>query len=144
MKNNFVNKNKLILIFSIIISGMILCTSSDRSIIIHIGALLFLTVIACALGKFDIYNPYVWYSSFFFIYASAYPILYLIGYITKYGYSKETMIYQWIALSTILLVLPSYTIKFNINKDVNIEKNGILKVIENLVLLFICVVLIMI
>ncbi|WP_346980411.1 O-antigen polymerase [Clostridium perfringens] len=144
MKNNFVNKNKLILIFSIIISGMILYTSSDRSIIIHIGALLFLTVIACALGKFDIYNPYVWYSSFFFIYASAYPILYLTGYITKYGYSKETMIYQWIALSTILLVLPSYTIKFTSNKDINIEKNGVLKAVENLVLLFICIVLIII
>ncbi len=144
MKNNLVKKNKLILIFSIIISGMIIFASSDSAIIVHICALLFLTVIACVLGKFDIYNPYVWYSVFFLIYASAYPLLYLIGYTTKYGYSKEIMIYQWIALSTILLVLPCYTITFASNKAIKPGKNRILKALENLVIGFIFIALIMI
>ena len=42
--------------------------------------------------------------------------MYMIGAVTKYGYSKEMMFYQWIGLATILFVLPSkrYTIETNL------------------------------
>ncbi|MDD6793803.1 MAG: O-antigen ligase [Clostridiaceae bacterium] len=141
MNKKITKENKLILCFSIIISGLILFASSDNAVIIHIVALLLLVLTACILAKFDIYHPYVWYSSFFFIYSSAYPILYLIGYSTQYCYSKEIMIYQYIALSTILLVLPSYTISFENPKNFTMSKDTFLKIVENFVLAYILIAL---
>lgn len=137
MINKKTLRKKTILIFSIIISGLILFCSDDKNVIVHLLSLLFLVVSACTLQKFDIFHPYVWYSFFYMLYSSAYPILYLIGYKTSYGYSKELMFCQWLGLSVILLILPSKTIDSNLKNRVVLKVSSFFKFIENTLLLYI-------
>lgn len=138
-------KNKLYLILSIIGSGFMLYVSPESAIIVHIIALFVLTITACMLMKFDIYHPYVWYSCFFWVYSSAYPILYIMGIYTSFGYSKTIMIYQWLSLATILLVLPSEKIEFKVNSNYFIRENNLfLNIINNFILVYIFIIMIFI
>lgn len=141
MIKNLKKKNKLILCFAVIVSGLILYASDDQNVIAHIIALLVLTSTACTLEKADIYHPYVWFSTFFWVYSCAYPILYLTGYSTDYGYTKEIMVYQWVALSTILMVLPANKVVFFKSSNVTARNDKVLVFTENVVLIYIVIVI---
>lgn len=131
------NKNSALLWLAIFSSGIMIFVSGEMDIMIHILALSILTIMACVLQKWDIYHPFVWYSTFFWIYSCAYPILYVTGYKTTYGYSKEMMFYQWLALTTILLILPIGKVTFE-KRKINSERGyRQLFIVNNMVLIYI-------
>lgn len=98
-------KKYLFLFVGIILSFTFLWFSSEESIIIHILSFLILSLFAVSVVNFNLFHPYVWFSIFFSLYSLSYPILYAFGYISKFGYSKELVLLQWLALVIFLLVV---------------------------------------
>lgn len=104
------------LIFIIIVSGLILLFSDSTNIIIHIGSILVLSFGAIYIVKFDLLHPYFWYSTIFTLYSISYPILYSANIITRFGYNKQLIILQWLALTVFLLVFSPLS-NITMNKD---------------------------
>lgn len=130
--------NKFIILFALIISGLIIFLSDDRAVYIHVIAFSFPIIVGYFVIKMDVLHPYVWYVTFFAIYSCAYPILYMFNYVVQFGYSKDIMLYQWIALAVSMIILPSDSIKLNKEKILYASRHeGILNIIENLVLLYV-------
>lgn len=142
-KNHSVNisLNKIIIVGSFIISGLILMISGEMDIFIHIIAFLIPVITGVFLVKLDMLHPYVWYTTFFSIYSCAYPVLYLFDYVTQFGYNKETMLYQWIALAISMIILPANSIEFQKEKIEFESKNeGVIPIIEKIVLSYVVLV----
>ncbi len=99
----------MVLFSLIFISGLLLLLSNEQNIALHITAFLTLSVGSMAIVKFNLLHPYCWYSLIFTLYSISYPILYLENIITKFGYKKELMILQWLALVTFLLVFSPHS-----------------------------------
>jgi hypothetical protein len=114
-RSNFYVRS-LQLFFVILFSGALLFLSDENSILLHIAAMGVLCLGACFIVDFDILHPYCWYSAAFFLYADSYPILYYLGINKKFGYSKEIMVYQWVALLVFLIVLSPIKYKFETRK----------------------------
>ncbi|HET3243728.1 TPA: oligosaccharide repeat unit polymerase, partial [Streptococcus pneumoniae] len=99
-------KNKIILLVGVVFSGTLILCSENNDVTIPLFSMIFLSFMAMIIVKFNIFHPYVWYSSFFTIYSISYPLLYRMEYI-NYGYTKDLIFMQWLALATLLLTLPS-------------------------------------
>lgn len=143
IKNHSVNisLNKIILIVSLIISGLILIISEEMDVFAHVISFFIPVITGVFLVKLDMLHPYVWYTTFFSIYSCAYPVLYLFNYVTKFGYNKETMVYQWIALAISMIILPASSIELKKEKMEFESKNkGIIPIIEKIVLAYIVLV----
>lgn len=95
----------LIMLSVICCTGILLWVIEPLKIEIQIIAMVILCFAAIVLSEFDLLHPYFWFSSIFTIYSISYPILYKYGYVTKFGYSKDLMILQWLALSVFLIVV---------------------------------------
>src|SRR5690625_3422385 len=95
----------VILYFSIVVTGLMLWFSSSNSINMHILAMLLLCIAAITISEFNLIHPYFWFSVIFTLYSLGYPILYKFDYVLSYGYSKELIVLQWIALISFLLVV---------------------------------------
>lgn len=98
-------KRYLLLIFGIILSFTFLWFSPEDSTLVHIFSFLILPLFAVFIVNFNLFHPYVWFSVFFSLYSLSYPILYFFGYVNKYGYNKELILLQWLALLVFLLVV---------------------------------------
>lgn len=73
---------------------------------VHLGAFGFLILGAMSIVSFDISHPYFWYSFVFMLYSVSYPIMWITGATHDiYVYTKSLMLSQWLALSTLLLVV---------------------------------------
>ncbi|WP_431803275.1 O-antigen polymerase [Halobacillus andaensis] len=64
-----------------------------------------LTITAIFLVDFDVLHPYTWFSILFLLYSTSAPILMLIGETPESLYVHESLIVQWVAFSTFLIVL---------------------------------------
>lgn len=104
-------KSYILLGSSIIISGIFLYKSD--SILTNILSLVFLAVCAASIVRFNLSHPFVWYSGFFTLYATGYPILLLFGEYVEFGYSKELIFLHWLALTTFLLIVGPKTVNDN-------------------------------
>ena len=93
------------LILFIIITGSMLWISSPNNIVVHILAMIILCISAIWIADFDLIHPYCWYSIAFTLYSVSYPILYVVGIKTEFGYSKEVIVLEWIALTVFLLIV---------------------------------------
>lgn len=93
------------LILFIIITGLMLWISSPNNIVVHILAMIILCISAIWIADFDLIHPYFWYSITFTLYSVSYPILYAAGIKTEFGYSKEVIVLEWIALTVFLLIV---------------------------------------
>lgn len=148
MKNRIISLsvsiNKIILLSVILISGIILFLSRDSDIILHIVSIFLISISASFLVEFDFFHPYCWFSLFYSLYACGYSIMYLLGAVTKYGYSKETMVYQWIGLVTLLIVLPAKRCTTFINLKREKGNRKIISAVLNIILLYLVLALFMI
>lgn len=134
---------KFSIILAIIISGLLLYSSSNKDIVIHLISFFILIFTSCIIVKFDIFHPYVWYSVFFGIYSCAYPILYYMNVYNKYGYSKISIFYSWLSLVVINLIIPIKKIK--LKKINHLEyKNKIIENFNNCIQVFVFSVMIFI
>lgn len=95
---------KYIILINTFIISYIMIAFCD-AIIIHIMSMLLLSIVASCLVGFDLMHPFFWFSAFFAIYSVGYPLILSMGFSSRIGYSKETMIYQLVALFTLLLVV---------------------------------------
>lgn len=109
MKNTIFNYCFLAVV--IVATGMILLISNDDNAGMHVLSLGLLAISACVIVKWDLWHPFVWYSVFFFLYACSYTIVYCLTGTAKLGYAKEIMVFQWLALSVILLIVGPNRIK---------------------------------
>lgn len=110
----------IILIFTFIIAFAMIVFSEN--IIIHIISILFMCSVAVGLVGFDLIHPYFWFSGFFTLYSVAYPIIVAMGFPSKIVYSKDVMIYQLVALFTILFVVsPNSVSTYKKEKMYNIK-----------------------
>lgn len=137
-------KKKLITLVLILVSGLIILVSGDKQILIHVACLGALSLGACFIVNFDVFHPYFWYSIFFWLYSSAYPILYYIGYNTSYGYDKESIILEWLFLSVILLVLPAEKVVDKYNIYDNSEKTNAIACFTWIFSFYLCITMILI
>jgi len=60
-------------------------------------------LITIIISKFNVTHPYIWFSGFFTLYSTDYSIIYILGYPTDSGYSKEGLLFSLIALIVPLL-----------------------------------------
>ena len=97
---------KWVLLFIAIIISFIIIYWGDTPMT-HVIGLMVLVVVSIHLSDYQLIHPYFWFSGIFALYSCSYPILYSMGFdlFTQIPYSKETMIYQWLALSTFLITL---------------------------------------
>ena len=114
-----VTYKKLYLIALIFISGFMLLLSNDDQIIVHVFAIFVLAFGSCAVSNFDLFHPLCWFPPFYALYSSAYAILYLVGYNTKYGYSKEGLVYSWIGLAVFLICISTKKVSIIISRHDN-------------------------
>ena len=94
-----------LLFFAIFISFVIIYWGEAP--MTHVMGLMVLVVVSIHLSEYQLIHPYFWFSGIFALYSCSYPILYSMGFelFTEISYSKETMICQWLALSTFLITL---------------------------------------
>lgn len=118
-------KNKVILLVCVVFSGALILCSENNDVIIPLFSMIFLSFMSMIIVQFNIFHPYVWYSSFFTIYSISYPLLYRMEYI-NYGYTKDLIFMQWLALATLLLTLPSKSIVLDQRKIKLNNKNYLL------------------
>jgi oligosaccharide repeat unit polymerase len=105
----------ILLCFSSIISLLIILVTENT--IWHVTAMLLLCCSAILISEFDFLHPYFWFSSFFTLYSVAYPILYSYGQPPYYGYSKELMLTQCVALIvTLVAISPIKNINYQVLK----------------------------
>ena len=109
-----------------------LLLSNDDQIIVHVFAIFVLAFGSCAVSNFDLFHPLCWFPPFYALYSSAYAILYLVGYNTKYGYSKEGLVYSWIGLAVFLICISTKKVSIIISRHDNtgnslnvVNNNGI-------------------
>lgn len=97
------NTKLFFLISSIIVSFFViyLCDTPIE----HVGGFLILVVSAIIISEYQVIHPYFWFSGIFALYSCSYPILYSMGFdlFTQITYTKETMLCQWLALTSFLL-----------------------------------------
>ncbi len=125
-----VSKKKISLYAVIFCAWLIFIASGERQYILHIASMLLVTIGSCAIADFDIYHPMCWYPPFFALYSCSYTIFYMTGYVTKYGYSKWNIGYSLIALTVILLILPTKKIQLTPNGKDNNKVNVNLSAVE--------------
>lgn len=100
----------IILLNSILLSWVMIWASDN--IYLHIFSMVLLCIVAVWLAGFDLLHPYFWMSTVFTAYSIGYPVLYAMGEYSTYGYSKELMYLQWLALSSFLIVLTPKQVKY--------------------------------
>lgn len=109
-------KFKRIFLFLVILfSGVILFSSGERDIWIHIFSIVAIAVASCIVVKFDIYHPLCIYVSFFALYSIGYAIIYYYRLVTIFGYNKEAMVCMWLGICICVLLLPQKRKKLNIS-----------------------------
>lgn len=98
--------NKWALLFIAIIISFIIIYFGETPMT-HVIGFMVLVVVSIHLSDYQLIHPYFWFSGIFALYSCSYPILYSMGFdlFTEIQYSKETMICQWLALSTFLVTL---------------------------------------
>ena len=122
------NNNQIVLArkyFAVVITFVIslIVIEQTDDVLAHILSMLALCFVAVCVVKFDILHPYCWFSGFFGIYSVGYPILYYIGFPSFVGYTKNTMIYQLVALFvSLLLITPVNHTKKIGNSNLNLKK----------------------
>lgn len=133
-------KANLILIWFIIgFMGIIEFFSS--SCMVQITALVATYLMMALSVKLDIFHPYVWYGGALTVYSIGYPVLYMLGADVSRGYTSEPLRMSWIALVVIIVMIPSYSIKRDIDKT---KKNAVPKNLIDISVLYIvgCIFLI--
>lgn len=117
----FVEKNTIIKIFHltwITLMAAVGIYISD-SLMIHVFLVLIVCTCAILEVNFDLLHPYTWFSGFMGLYSVAYPLICVMGFPSKVGYSKDTMLYQLLYIYVSLLVItPAF------NKDKNNTEKG--------------------
>lgn len=74
-----------------------------------IVGLALLTGTALIFGRFDLLHPYTWYTPLFFLYSTSLPALIWVGVRPDIGSLHETVMMEWIALATFIVVVgPSH------------------------------------
>jgi len=73
--------------------------------IIHVLGFWLCVIAAIFIAKLDITHPILWFSCSFGLYSTGYSLIYILGYATISGYSKENILLPLIALSVVLLVV---------------------------------------
>lgn len=111
------SRKKLILCAVLFCAWLIFIYSGEQQYVLHIAAMVLIAVASCASVKFDIYHPLCWYPPFFSLYSCSYAILYMNGYVTRYGYSKWNIGYSLIALTVVVLILPTKSIQLKEKKS---------------------------
>lgn len=93
-----------------------LCTIfiSDN-IVVHIVCMLAFCGIQMSIVGFDLMHPYCWFSAFFALYSTGFPIIIAIGLLSRATYSKDVMIYQLVALFVFLLIVGPH--KINVDEE---------------------------
>lgn len=101
--------------FEILFTGILIFLSTDIWILIL--AISFMCIFSMFVVRLDILHPYTWLSPFYLLYSISNPILILTGEVVIPGYSKlyETMILQWLAFVTLIIVISPKTIKLNLD-----------------------------
>lgn len=112
-----ITQRKLYLILIIFFTGLVLLISGDGQIGIHIFSIVALAIGACIVSKFDFFHPMCWFPPFFALYSCAYPILYALGYNTRYGYTKESIVYSWLGLAVFLLFVSTEKLSIKMSFD---------------------------
>ena len=77
----------------------------SNNVWIHIAVFTGICILPAFLVGFDLLHPYFWFSIFFYLYGVGFPILSATDYVTRTTYGKECMIYQLLALETVLIVI---------------------------------------
>ena len=97
------------------------------NITVHIISFIFACIVPIIMVKADVFHPYCWFSAFFCIYSISYPLLHVIGY-SLYGYNKEIVIYELLALFVALLIISprQYTYGKKAITEKFVMKTGIL------------------
>lgn len=113
VKKGTIWKELCLLAISTVAYAMI---SLSNALYIHIAAMLLVCVTAAALVQFDLMHPYFWFSVFFGLYSIGYPLILATGFTSKIGYSRENMLYQLLALVTVLIIIGPGRQKPDLNK----------------------------
>ncbi|MCZ8537257.1 oligosaccharide repeat unit polymerase [Paenisporosarcina quisquiliarum] len=102
---NFKNKylDISLITFTVIISYLFL--QFGNNIWGGVIALAILVLLALYLSKLDIVHPLTWYSTTYFLYCVAYPILVAMGEISYDLDLKKTLYLEWIGLLTFIIVI---------------------------------------
>jgi len=103
----------LFLTLVISISFLLILTSDNANV--HIIAFWFVVITNIFLNKLDINNPNVWFTASFALYSTGYAILQANDYVYLHGYTKENILYPFIALIIFIVVMRQ--------KEVIIKKN---------------------
>lgn len=125
----YINKQELFRRIELLVLGVIayFVITVSSSITVHVLTMIVISLIAMCMVNFNLMHPYVWFSGFFCLYSIGYPLILILGYSSKVGYSKETILYELLALITFLIIVgPSSPnkekkldeAKFNINLGV--------------------------
>lgn len=110
-------KQYLVLSISFMIA-ILLVTLSDN-IYVHIGSFIVFSLVAIALVKINLLHPYCWFSAFFCLYSIGHPLMYIIGFSSKIGYTKEIMYLQLLAMFVCLLFVSPKEVKYSDFKSLN-------------------------
>lgn len=139
----YVSKKSIIKTLTLIAVTIIAClmVKVSESLYIHMAAMILVCFTAIVEVKGNLMHPYVWFSAFFGLYSIGYPWTLAMGFTSRVGYSKETMLYQLLALITVLIAIGPKCIKEDDKwiKDYDISL-GVLNKIIYIVLVMLIVV----
>lgn len=116
MKKSFSIEKTVLTQYGLIISliftaGLLIYFTDD--IYVHLAAFASLIMGAMTIVRFDISHPYFWYSFIFLLYSVSYPIMWIAGSTHDvFVYTKSLMLSQWIAISTLLIMVGPAKVEF--------------------------------
>lgn len=133
MRNQGKVKANLIIIWFIIgLMGIIEFFSSNC--ILQMVALVVTYFLMVLSVRLDIFHPYVWFGGGLTVYSIGYPMRYVLGTNVSRGYTNEPLFMSWIALVVIIIMVPSYSIKKDID---SVKRRAVPKNLINVSVLYI-------
>lgn len=136
--SSYISEKKIIYSIIILLFGMIICI--ENNVIIQIIVFWLMYIIGIILYKIDILHPFVWFLGAFSLYSTAYPILYILNASTKFGLSREPLIWNWIAYFAFVVCFRDSKVKIEeIKKTVYFNTRSIECIIHLSTLIFILV-----
>ncbi|WHZ23103.1 MAG: hypothetical protein OJF47_002215 [Nitrospira sp.] len=92
-----------VLLGGIVGSGVLVSITQD--LLAWIAGVALMVGVSMAVVRFDLLHPFTWFTPFFFLYSSSVPILVWLEIKEDIGNLHETILLEWLALATFLLVV---------------------------------------
>ena len=126
-----------VILLMIILTVLIIITDH---VLITVLCFVVLAIVAMAIVKFEILHPFTWYIPFFVLYSISYPLLVYMGEEPDLGYTFYTLLLEWLALVTFIIVVGPKT--RSINRNINclplINTTLVLRMLLIITFLFTC------